>query len=159
MTIPAKPTFQKPPPTTRGRESAKKTSLRESLPTKKNYKDGILGILQLVGGMAFAVNPPDACAVIAHAENVAEATADLATADERVAAILDKLLEVGPYGALIGAVAPMVAQILCNHKVIKPGILGTLPEDELVSHVIGGGPKEDSKSENSANGRTSHIPT
>lgn len=107
-------------------------------PRSKDYRAGIEGIGQLAGGALFFVAPADAAAVMLHTPPIAAALNDLAQQDPRVAAMLDKLLAVGPYGALLAAVMPLVLQILTNHGKIPAGVLGTHTPDELIGAVLGG---------------------
>jgi hypothetical protein len=103
----------------------------------RDYRKGIEGIGQLVAGGLMFVAPADAAAVILHTPPIAEAVNDLAAEDPRVAAILDKLLKVGPYGALLSAIAPLIVQIMVNHGKVPAGILGSETPDRLVSMLIG----------------------
>jgi hypothetical protein len=127
--------------------------------SKEHYQENISGILQLIGAMAFPVAPADAAAIVMHSNDVSNAVADLAVNDSRIARILDKLLEIGPYGALITAVMPLAAQILANHGIIKggtpqePGPFNTLTAEECVGLVIG------KPNENKANGHARSSPS
>lgn len=106
-----------------------------------DYRPGILGLLQLPAGVlaVAGLNKPelaaDAATLTVYAPGVAEAVNDLANERPEIAAVLDRVLAVGPYGALLAAVTPMVLQILCNHEVIPSGILGTVPKEALLAHM------------------------
>jgi hypothetical protein len=106
-----------------------------------DYRPGILGLIQLPAGvLAIAgLNKPelaaDAATLTVYAPGIAEAVNDLANERPEIAAVLDRVLAVGPYGALIAAVAPMALQILCNHDVVPSGILGTVPKEALFAHM------------------------
>ncbi len=63
---------------------------------------------------------------------IASAVNDLAQERPEIAAALDRILKAGPYAALIGAVVPMAAQILANHKVIPAGIMGTKSAEQVL---------------------------
>lgn len=106
-------------------------------PRSKDYRAGIEGIGQLAGGALFFVAPADAAAVMLHTPPIAAALNHLAQQDPRVAAMLDKLLAVGPYGALLAAVMPLVLQILTNHGKIPAGVLGTHTPDDLIAVIVG----------------------
>lgn len=106
-----------------------------------DYRPGILGLLQLPAGVlaVAGLNKPelaaDAATLTVYAPGVADAVNDLANERPEIAAVLDRVLAVGPYGALLAAVTPMVLQILCNHEVIPSGILGTVPKEALLAHM------------------------
>jgi hypothetical protein len=78
----------------------------------------------------------DAAAISVHAPPIASALNDLAHERPEVAAVLDRILQVGPYGIVIAAVAPLALQILCNHGGIPPGALGTTPPDKLLAQFM-----------------------
>jgi len=125
---------------------------------KEEYKEGINGLLQLGALAAFPVAPADAAAVSMHGESVSEAVADLALTDERVAALLDKILTAGPYGALLAAVIPLAAQIAVNHGLLKPGLAGTLAPRDLITEVTGVTPEGGENAGNeSHNGTANHV--
>lgn len=92
---------------------------------KADYRSGINGVFQLIATPLTIIgaqknNVPliaDGAALSLHGEGIASAVNDLAHEDARVAAVLDRILSVGPYGALIGSVLPLVAQILRNHEI------------------------------------------
>lgn len=143
---------------------------------QKDYASPIKGLFQFVGFALLPIAPADACTIGIYAEPIAEATQELAFNDERIAAILDKLLEVGPYGKALGILMPMVLQFMANHNTyIKPGQLGTLTMDQLVTAVEHqqGGPDDASPgvsdiptartangnvSDRSTNTATGHVP-
>lgn len=138
---PPRKTPQAPPQRSR---SAKRTApAGKSRPVaaasgrKEAYKEGLNGILQLSAGVALPFVPADSAAILAHGDNVSEALADLGTTDERIGALLDKIVQVGPYGAVIAAIAPMIAQIAVNHGALPAGILGTVHPVELVAGILG----------------------
>lgn len=103
-------------------------------PAGPDYGAAVAGPLSLIG-MAMAAagqrtgNLPllaDALAIQTHTPAIAKATADLAEQDARVAALLEKLAHVGPYGALIGALAPLIIQIGVNHNAVPAGVVPAL---------------------------------
>lgn len=106
-----------------------------------DYRDGINGVSQIIAtGLAIAgdKNPvllADAVAVTQHAPNISESLNSLAHERPEVAAVLDKVLQVGPYGLVIGAMVPLFAQIMTNHKIAPPGMLGTVPAEDLIKQV------------------------
>lgn len=119
---------------------------------KAAYKGGLNGLLQLGAGITLPFAPADAAAILTHGDNVAEAVADLAISDERIAALLDKVLVAGPYGAVIAAVVPMFAQFAVNHGMLPAGILGTRTPEHLVMGVLGEEAVKQAKDDESTDG-------
>lgn len=95
-----------------------------------DYRAGINGLFQLVAAplaMAGIKNDSaaaDAAALTVYGPGIADALHDLAVERPEVAALLERILSAGPYGALIAAVLPLVVQLLTNHGVL-PGHVGT----------------------------------
>lgn len=108
-----------------------------------DYRDGVAGLLQIpafILASAGRLNPVleyDGIAVAVATPSIAEAVNALAQEEPRVAAVLDKILQVGPYGALLGALVPLVAQIAVNHKRIPAGTLGTQEPEALKASLLG----------------------
>lgn len=127
-----------PRPTNRRKNQTTRT--RAATP---NYRDGVAGLLQIpafILASAGRLNPAleyDGIAVATHTPAIAEAVHAMALEEPRVAAVLDKILSVGPYGALLGAMVPLVAQIAVNHKKLPPGTLGTSEPEALKGALIG----------------------
>lgn len=121
--------------------ATRKTGTRTRKASAPDYRPGIMGLLQLPAGvLAIAgLNKPelaaDAATITVYGPPIAEALNDLAYERPEIAAVLDRVLAVGPYGALIAAVAPMALQILCNHGAIPSGILGTVPKESLLAEM------------------------
>lgn len=126
-----------------------RTSARSKPATKRSsgtdYRPGILGMLQIPAfalGAAGQMNPAlalDGAAISLHAPGIAEALNDLANDYPTVAAALDTILTAGPYGAIIGALLPLVFQIAANHKKIPDGMargVGALPADEFAALLV-----------------------
>jgi hypothetical protein len=78
----------------------------------------------------------DAAAITIHSENIAEALDQLAHERPEIAAVLDRVLQVGPYGVLIAAVAPLALQILANHGAVPAGVMGTIPPGTLIANFM-----------------------
>lgn len=123
-----------------------------SAPRKKksygtDYTEGVTRLLSMPAAMLGVIgsqtnNLPlvaDAAVVDHYAPQVAAAVNDLAQERAEVAAVLDRVLKAGPYAALIGAVVPMAFQILANHKVVPPGMGGTMTAEQ----VLGLSPQKD----------------
>lgn len=93
------------------------------------YFDGIMGLLQVTSvGLMMASggnNKPllaDSAAIAEYGPNVAQSLDALAQERPEIAAVLDKILAVGPYGLVLGAVVPLFMQIASNHGVKIPNM-------------------------------------
>jgi hypothetical protein len=119
----------------RARNSRRQAAARQAV----DYRQGIEGIGQMAAFVAgMTGNQADSAAIMGYTPGIAAAVNDLAQVKPEVAAILDRLMAAGPYGALIAAVSPLILQILCNHGKMPAGLMGTLPPDQLISQVMGG---------------------
>jgi hypothetical protein len=78
----------------------------------------------------------DSRAVTIYAPGIAETLNTLAQERPEVAAALERVLTVGPYGAVIAATVPLVLQILTNHGRIPPGTAGTVPAEQLIADLV-----------------------
>ena len=104
----------------------------------KRYFDGVSGLMQIASAGLAMANPVDGFCVAQHTPPIASAVADLAVERPEVAAALDKVLAVGPYGALIGAVLPLVVQIAHNHNRVPEQMakaLGATPKSLIENHL------------------------
>lgn len=103
-----------------------------------DYRPGILGIAQLAAVPLSFTYPADATAIAIHMPPIAEALNDLAAARPEVAAALDKVLSMGPYGALLAACVPLAVQLLHNHNLLDEKVattLGAYPKRLLVNEA------------------------
>jgi hypothetical protein len=109
---------------------------RDAEPEPLNREQGILGLFQAAAfGVAF-VSQIDAAAILYHAPNISRAGAELAANDPRARKLIDRILEVGPYGAFFAAIVPLALQIAANNnRFLKAGEGGTLTEDQLMTAV------------------------
>lgn len=112
--------------------TARSTSSRPKAP---DFRPGITGMFQLIAAPLAFTQPLDSWAVTTHAPGIAEALNDLAQERPEVAMVLQRVLSVGPYGALLAATVPLVVQLLHNHDLIPEqaaaGIPGVAPKSEL----------------------------
>ncbi len=118
---------------------------KSTTPRKKadiNYRDGITGLLQIPAfglGMFAPINPAfglDSATILLHAPVIASALEQTALNNEQVAAMLDQILTVGPWGALLGALVPLAVQIAANHGLVPAGEeSGTLTPEQLMGMV------------------------
>lgn len=134
------------PPRPRGRPPGSATKPKKA-PEQKDYRTPLLGIGQLAAAPCLlagqALKRPefiaDGAAITTHTPPIADAINQLAHDDPQVAAILDRLLVIGPYGALLAAIMPLVAQIVTNHrKEVLPvtQAFGAVDPDVLISALI-----------------------
>lgn len=106
-----------------------------------DYTDGILGLFQIPAmglGLAGAKNPvfaADAAAITAYAPGIAQALNQVAAEQPAVAAVLDRVLSVGPYGAVLAAALPLGLQLAANHGLIPAGLGGTVPKEAILAHA------------------------
>lgn len=96
-------------------------------PKAPDFRPGLNGMFQLAAAPLAFVQPLDAMAVATHGPNVAEALNDLAQERPEVAAVLQRILSVGPYGAVIAAVVPLVVQVLHNHDMLPEAAAERIP--------------------------------
>lgn len=131
----------------------RRTTPRKPAASKKtgpDYRPGIIGFLQIPAfalGAAGQVNEDfalDGAALSMHAPNIAEALNQLAAENPTVAAALDRILAVGPYGAIIGACLPLLLQIAANHRAIPDSMAtsapGVFPRDEFRAMLLQNSP-------------------
>lgn len=110
-------------------------------PKAPDFRPGINGMFQLAAAPLAFAQPLDAMAVATHGPNIAEALNDLAQERPEVAAVLQRIMSVGPYGAVIAAVLPLVMQILHNHDMVPEAaaekVPGVVPKSELLAMLRG----------------------
>jgi len=134
----AKPGRRAGQPSGTGTRRRSTTTAREAT----DFETPLLGLFQLpagvlaIAGMQRPVFAADAAAITVHAPNIASALNDLAHERPEIAAILERVLQVGPYGVLIASVAPLALQILANHGALPEGALGTIPQKQLIASFV-----------------------
>lgn len=111
-------------------------------PEPTNYTESLNGtFVQLPAAVLFAIGSQrnnvlllaDAYTLAKHGPPVTTAVNEIAQKDARWAAILDRITAVGPYGALVMAVVPMIAQFAANHG--APKVLGAVSVEELLKEA------------------------
>lgn len=118
---------RKNPPGGKAKGSAGRSRQKAATP----YAEGINGIFQVAatGAIVLGQGKPafvaDAMAITEHGPNIANALEMLANERPEVAAVLDRIMQIGPYGVLIAATVPLIAQILANHNLVPAGFIGT----------------------------------
>jgi len=90
----------------------------------KDHRPALAGVVQVAlvpFGIAGRRNPvflADAVAVADHSPDIIEALNDLAQDNAVLARVFERIGQVGPYGALVAALTPLVAQLGVNHGAI-----------------------------------------
>lgn len=108
--------------------TSKRTTTRK--PKAPNYVDGIMGLaaipISLLSGAGIVTDNEsllaDSVAFSMHMPQLAQAISDLAADNPALQGVLERALQTGPYGALIAAAMPLVAQIALNHGILSPAI-------------------------------------
>jgi len=114
-----------------------------------DYRPGIKGLLQLPAfGLAvvsrFQKVPDgeipalalDGMTITLHSDTMAEALNSVAQEQPQVADALDRILAVGPYGAVLGAFLPVGLQIAANHgKMPVNAEMGILGPEQLLREL------------------------
>lgn len=94
----------------------------------------LLGLLARVTGRADLA--ADSAAISVRAPQLADAAQITAEQDPRFAAILDRAMHVGPYGALVAAAGMLLAQVAANHGMLPAAeSLGIFEPDTLITMV------------------------
>lgn len=134
-----KPRRGRPPKAEQPRTAGKSGSAL----TDDDRAAGVKGWAQILAGMCAmagrATGSPawtaDAVVIASAADDIAGACVQVAHADARFAAALDKVCSVGPYGALISVGLGIGTQVLRNHR---PGmeLPGTVHPDQLLAAAM-----------------------
>lgn len=133
------PVTNAPPPPPPVTAQPKKPTARQSATAKSRTDsiDGIWGLAQF--GCMLTGNLADAGAIAKHSDGITGEIVKLADKDEKIGSAVDKLGIVGPYGALLSALVPLVTQVLVNHNRLEapPGMaqLGVVPKASLEAEV------------------------
>jgi hypothetical protein len=107
-----------------GRSAPPRKETKPSVPVVNKTRNGervdaVNGVFQIVGlGCIMTGQFADAGAIDMHGPGIANEVAELAAKNDQVGKVVDSLLTVGPYGALVVAVMPLVMQLLANHKIV-----------------------------------------
>lgn len=120
---------------------ASKTAISEppAMPNVQRRSEGLQGLAAMVQGICAVTGQySDAAAIGMFFPPIADELAKVAEANESVAKPIDLLINVGPYGALIGAVMPFAFQIAANHGWIDASRLagqGVMPPAVLEARM------------------------
>jgi hypothetical protein len=142
----ARPGSKRPSPVRRVPSPAKRSPASRAKPVETDYRPAIVALMQLPAfGLSMLARTTknedlasDGITIALHAPNIAEALNETAKQQPGVAAALDNILKVGPYGMLLAAVLPLGLQIAANHKVIPPNEqMGVLTKEQLAEAAQG----------------------
>lgn len=120
----------KPPPAKRppGRPSnaSRTQAAQHEAQTRLERRTGaVLGLFNLISMPAMLAGQlADVGAINEHAPKIAQEAANIGEIHERFGETIDKLEVVGPYAGLLLAVAPLVLQLMVNHKRIPESAAG-----------------------------------
>ena len=120
-------------------EQARTTAKPATVLGDKERAQGVKGWAQITAGIALMFGKAtgkdafkaDAVTIASSADEFADAAVQVAHADPKFAAALDKVCAVGPYGALISVGVGVVSQCARNHKPSLK-IPGTVDPAELL---------------------------
>ena len=130
------PITNAPPPVVRNATISSKSKTVKVSNVEADRTKALAGLGQLAQVPLLATKQyADAGAVSLYWPNVAKEIAVLADTNEQVAKLIDPLIQVGPYTALIAAVLPFVMQIAVNHKLVAAGAMGTVPGESLAAQI------------------------
>lgn len=132
------PIVNTPPPITATAKSKPPTAKQTATAkTRTDSIEGLWGLAQF--GCMLTGNLADAGAIAKHSDNVTTEIVKLAEKDDKIGSAIDKLAIVGPYGALLSALVPLVTQVLVNHNRLDapPGMaqVGVVPKATLEAEV------------------------
>lgn len=83
---------------------------------KRDFTEDLTGLVQVSWGVLVAVSPADAAAVHRHGPGMVQAWNALAQEDARVARGIQWLTTGSTYGAVVMATAPLLLQVMANHR-------------------------------------------
>lgn len=142
---PRKRSTRRPGQSTRKPATAprKRSKAPAAAPRGPSPQEALQGLLQMpAAGLIIAGQRAGSVALVAdgatilvHGPGLAAAIAELAENDPRVMALLERVLTFGPYGGLLAALFPMVAQLARNHGAPQEiaGALGAVSPEEIIS--------------------------
>lgn len=110
-------------------------------PKTPDYRAGVTGLLTLVAlplRYSGPAGPLDAATVMLMADEFGSACQSTAEQDARFAAVLDRAMSIGPYGAIVGCALRFGAQLAENHRWLPTQVtqaMGAVPRDELAAQL------------------------
>jgi len=114
------------PPPIRGNAAPRAAAKPRASAKLAKREEAANGVWQLLGfGAVLAGWHADAGAIQLHGPGISRGVATMAESNAKIAAGLDKLSEVGPYGEAIALVMPFALQIMANHGLVKPELVAS----------------------------------
>lgn len=124
----------KPPPTRQQRQKAATVDRR-----LETYEGAVHDAFQLIGfGAMLLGQHADAGAIAKHGRVLEPVYAKAAVQYEPFGKLLDYFITTGPLAEIIAVTLPFAIQILANHKLVQPGIMGTVPPEALAAEIKAG---------------------
>jgi hypothetical protein len=111
---------------------------------RDKYREGVAGLMQIPSAVISLIDPVDGFCVAQHTAPISNALADLAVERPEFAAALDRVMAVGPYGALVGAVFGLGIQLAHNHGIVPEAMaksMGATPKRDIERHLKGSVPE------------------
>jgi hypothetical protein len=102
----------------------------------KDYRDGLRGLLHIAAVPLQFVSPLDGAALLMNADEIADAVNETAKERAEVAALCERMMQVGPYGLIFGVMLKVGAQVAENHGWLPTVVttkLGAVPRGELAA--------------------------
>lgn len=131
----------KAPPKKRATTAVKATANtpQDTRTPNERRHDGLMGLASLGQGICMMTGQhADAMAIGKFFPPVSQEIANIADEYESVAAPIDFMIKIGPFGALITALLPLGLQIMANHGVIDASAAashGVMPPDVLKAQM------------------------
>lgn len=115
------------------------TRTEDAKPMSVRRHEGLMGLASLAQGACLMTGQfADAMTIAKFFPPVSMELANIAEEYESVAAPIDFLIKIGPFGALITAVLPLALQIATNHGAVDASTaagLGVLPPEILATQM------------------------
>jgi hypothetical protein len=127
-------------------KAPRRTAAKASLPVEPDYQEIAVEGLKLLGGLVsiMAVRAKsdallaDAAAISMHKEGLAKGAAAFAESQPAFAAWMERMMEVGPWAAIVTPFIPFVAQVLTNHKIVPAGTMESVAPEEIIKKFYSG---------------------
>lgn len=126
----------KAPPIKRGSTRSTATQIETPRSLRELREEGLNGLAQIGQGIALGLRQyADAATLGTHFPPVATELAKLADHYDVIAKPIDLLIQVGPFGALLAAAMPFLAQMAVNHRMAPVGVMGAVSPETLSAQM------------------------
>lgn len=117
------------------RSARTRTTAAKAAPDDRTrYASAVAGVLSIPTAILSMVDPVDGYCAAHYTPHLAEAIADVAVENPQVAAVVDKLAQVGPLGALLSVGVVIGVQFAHNHGKVPEAMaraMGATPRREI----------------------------